>query len=71
MQVKNENEREFYMQEAVKSQWSTRQLERQINYFFCERFLSSKNEEQIAPKIRILEPEKNPEDVICEGGGLG
>ena len=37
--------REFYMQEAVKSQWSTRQLERQINSFLYERLLSSKNKE--------------------------
>ena len=36
------------MQEAVKSQWSTRQLERQINSFFYERLLSSKNKEQVA-----------------------
>ena len=38
MRVENDNAREFYMQEAVKSQWSTRQLERQINSFFYERF---------------------------------
>ena len=30
IKVENDNAREFYMQEAVKSQWSTRQLERQI-----------------------------------------
>lgn len=30
MRVENRNAREFYMSEAVKSQWSTRQLERQI-----------------------------------------
>ena len=29
--VENDNTRELYMQEAVKFQWSTRQLERQIN----------------------------------------
>lgn len=46
MKVENDNAREFYMQEAVKSQWSTRQLERQINSFFYERLLSSKNKEQ-------------------------
>lgn len=34
MRVEDETAREFYMQEAVKSQWSTRQLERQINSFF-------------------------------------
>ena len=27
MRVENDKAREFYMQEAVKSQWSTRQLE--------------------------------------------
>lgn len=42
IKVENDNAREFYMQEAVKSQWSTRQLERQINSFFYERLLSSK-----------------------------
>ena len=30
MRVENDNARRFYMDEAVKSQWSTRQLERQI-----------------------------------------
>ena len=64
MRVENENAREFYMQEAVKSQWSTRQLERQINSFFYERLLSSKNKEQVAQEIQALEPAKKPEDVI-------
>ena len=64
MRVENENAREFYMQEAVKSQWSTRQLERQINSFFYERLLSSKNKEQVAEEIQTLEPVKKPEDVI-------
>ena len=56
MRVENENAREFYMQEAVKSQWSTRQLERQINSF--------KNKEQVAEEIQTLELAKKPEDVI-------
>lgn len=64
MRVENDNAREFYMQEAVKSQWSTRQLERQINSFFYERLLSSKNKEQVANEIQTLEPAKNPEDII-------
>ena len=64
MRVENENAREFYMQEAVKSQWSTRQLERQINSFFYERLLSSKNKEQVAAEIQTLEPAKKPDDVI-------
>ena len=64
MRVENDKAREFYMQEAVKSQWSTRQLERQINSFFYERLLSSKNKEQVAEEIQTLEPAKKPEDVI-------
>ena len=48
----------------LKSQWSTRQLERQINSFFYERLLSSKNKEQVAEEIQTLEPAKKPEDII-------
>lgn len=64
MRVENKNAREFYMQEAIKSQWSTRQLERQINSFFYERLLSSKNKERVAAEVRDLEPAKKPEDII-------
>lgn len=64
MRVENEKAREFYMEEAIKSQWSTRQLERQINSFFYERLLSSKNKKQVAEEIRTLESAKKPEDVI-------
>lgn len=64
MRVENDNAREFYMQETVKSQWSTRQLERQINSFFYERLLSSKNKEKVATEIQTLEPAKRPEDII-------
>ena len=64
MRVENENAREFYMREAVKSQWGTRQLERQINSFFYERLLSSKNRKQVAEEIQTSEPAKKPEDVI-------
>ena len=62
IKVENDNARDFYMQEAAKSQWSTRQLERQINSFFYERLLSSKNKKQVADEIQTLEPAKKPED---------
>jgi predicted nuclease of restriction endonuclease-like (RecB) superfamily len=64
MRVENENARTFYMEEAVKGQWSTRQLERQINSFFYERLLSSQNKEAVADEIQTLEPAKKPEDII-------
>ena len=51
MRVENDKAREFYMQ-------------RQINSFFYERLLSSKNKEQVAAEIQTLETAKSPEDVI-------
>jgi predicted nuclease of restriction endonuclease-like (RecB) superfamily len=64
MRVENEKARFFYMEEAVKAQWSTRQLERQINSFFYERLLSSQNKDAVANEIQKLEPAKKPEDII-------
>lgn len=52
MLEENENAREFYTKEAIKSNWSTRQLERQINSFFYERLLSSQNKEKGLEKSR-------------------
>lgn len=64
MRVENETARQFYLDESVKSQWSTRQLERQIHSFFYERLLSSKNKDMISKEILELEPAKMPEDII-------
>ncbi|MDR2232203.1 MAG: DUF1016 N-terminal domain-containing protein [Tannerella sp.] len=36
MRIENDRARNFYMDECVKSNWSTRQLERQINTHFYE-----------------------------------
>lgn len=55
MRVENENARQFYTDEAIKSNWSTRQLERQINSFFYERLLSSQNKEKVSEEIQKLE----------------
>ncbi len=64
MRVENKNARQFYIEEAIKSNWSTRQLERQINSFFYERLLSSQNKEKVSEEIQKLEPAKVPEDII-------
>lgn len=65
MRVENENARNFYIEETIKSNWSTRQLERQITTLFYERILSSKNKEKVSQEIYELEPKKNrPEDII-------
>lgn len=41
MRVENPNARAFYEEEAIRSSWSTRALERQINVFYYERILAS------------------------------
>ncbi|WP_317854609.1 PDDEXK nuclease domain-containing protein [Chakrabartyella piscis] len=65
MRVENENARKFYEDECVKSNWSTRQLERQINSFFYERLLSSQDKELVSSEILSLEPKtKTAEDII-------
>ena len=64
MCVENEKARNFYLEEAIKSNWSTRQLDRQINSFFYERLLSSKNKEEVSKEITKLEKNKIPEDII-------
>jgi predicted nuclease of restriction endonuclease-like (RecB) superfamily len=64
MRVESEQARQFYLDECVKSVWSTRQLERQINSFFYERLLSSQNKNAVAAEIQALAPAKKPEDVI-------
>jgi predicted nuclease of restriction endonuclease-like (RecB) superfamily len=68
MKVENENARQFYLDECVKSTWSTRQLERQINSFFYERLLSSHKapnaKEVLAAEITAKEPGITPLDVI-------
>ena len=64
MRVENETARQFYLDECVKSAWSTRQLERQINSFYYERLLSSRDKAGVAAEINYVEPAKTPEDII-------
>ena len=56
--VQDETARNYYLQECVAGNWSTRQLERQINTMYYERMLASRDKnavraeiEQTAPKI--------------------
>jgi len=59
MRVENEKARAFYLDECVKENWSTRQLERQITTFFYERLLVSKDKNGVKEEIGRTEP--NPE----------
>ena len=64
MKVSDENARNFYMDECIKSNWSTRQLERQIHTHFYERLLSSQNKEVVAAEIQKTAPAPEPKDFI-------
>lgn len=44
MRVEKDYARQFYMEEAIAGNWSTRSLERQINTLYYERMLASGNE---------------------------
>jgi predicted nuclease of restriction endonuclease-like (RecB) superfamily len=64
LKVMDETARNFYMDECVKSNWSTRQLERQINTHFYERLLSSRGKESVAAEIQKTAAPPDPKDFI-------
>ena len=47
MRVENTNARQFYEEECIKSNWSTRALERQIHVFYYERMLESRDRQAV------------------------
>ena len=69
MRIKNEKSKQFYANECVKSNWSVRQLERQIGTFYYERLLASKDKEAVAKEIGL--PEKvEPKNIIRDSYAL-
>ena len=64
MKVENEKAREFYISEAVKSNWSVRQLGRQINTFSYERLLASNGNYDVVEDTTKKEVSKKPTDII-------
>lgn len=64
MRVENESARQFYIEESVKSSWSVRQLERQINTFSYQRLLASHGNYDVVEDTTKREPAKAPEDII-------
>lgn len=56
LSVKNEHAQIFYETEALRSGWSVRQLDRQINSQFYERTAMSKNKASMLKKGEIAQP---------------
>ncbi|MGB8489457.1 MAG: PDDEXK nuclease domain-containing protein [Bacteroidales bacterium] len=63
MRVEEDPAREFYLQECVEGNWSTRQLERQINSLYFERILMSSKKgrplvrKEADDKKEVMQPE--------------
>ena len=66
MNIDNEAKRTFYLEETIKSNWSVRQLERQINSFYYERLLSTSKEhkEEVKNEINLLEKKEKVQDLV-------
>ena len=64
MRISDETIRAFYMEECIKSAWSVRQLERQINTMYYERILASRDKDAVAGEIQRLEPKPEYEKIV-------
>ena len=59
IRIDNQDKREFYISEAVKNNWTARQLERQINSQLFERLLLSNDIQSV---LAVAREEKQPVD---------
>lgn len=66
MNIDDENKRNFYLEESIKSNWSVRQLERQINSFYYGRLLSTSDstKNEVKNEINTLEKKEKVQDFI-------
>ena len=59
IRLENEDKREFYIAEATKNNWTTRQLERQVNSQLYERLLLSNDKTSV---LAVARGEKQPSE---------
>lgn len=66
MRIDDDNRREFYLAECIECNWSTRQLERQINSFYYERLLATQKDlrDSVRSEIQTLEPKTDPQYIL-------
>ena len=53
MRVEDVNVRLFYLEEAINSNWSVRQLDREINTLSYQRYLTSRGDHNIVDDTEI------------------
>ncbi len=59
IRIDDQDKRDFYIAEAIKNNWTTRHLERQINSSLWERLLLSNNKESV---LAVARREKEPSE---------
>ena len=65
LRVQDETARNYYMNECAAENWSTRQLERQINTMYYQRMLSSKDKDAVRQEIHNSAPKQlKPREII-------
>lgn len=64
MNVVDTKIRTFYLDEAVKSGWSVRQLERQINTMYYQRLLASSDKKSVSEEIQKTEARAEYTNII-------
>jgi predicted nuclease of restriction endonuclease-like (RecB) superfamily len=64
LKIEKEEARNFYMLEAIKDNWSTRELERQINSLLYERLALSKDEGKVLELSTKGQVIQEPKDII-------
>lgn len=64
VKVEKDNAREFYMEEAIKGNWSTRELERQINSLYYERLLMSTDKKGMIKDGRSTDEKMQANNII-------
>jgi predicted nuclease of restriction endonuclease-like (RecB) superfamily len=64
LKIENTQVREFYVDECIKSGWSVRELSRQINSFYFERLLASKDKKSVIENMLSTKNDLSPQEVI-------
>jgi len=64
LRVENGKARQFYIEETIVNDWSTRALDRQINSLYYERILSSNERKAVVEEMKEKTKKLQPDDVL-------
>ena len=64
MRIRDNQARQFYMEECAKAAWSVRQLERQIDTLYYQRILASQDKASVEKEIQTMESKPEYEKIV-------